>query len=170
MRVCAISFAYEIGNDIFDSNAFRDSGQHRIISSCTPIFFLGSHGAMGRHAATKAGRGGRLGAADRPRRDRALHPKAKPKAKTKRRYQWICTSSGSEDFGLPYSPRERAARKKKEEEEVARLAEEEEEEESRDSEKEPADSEEDPGTSTRARDSQTTEGSTSRTGTTRSSN
>ena len=113
MRACAISFAYEIGNDIFDSNAFRDSGQHRIISSCTPIFFLGSHGAMGRHAATKAARGGRLGAADRARRDRALHPKAKPKAKTKRRYQWICMSSGSEDFGLPYSPKERAARNQK---------------------------------------------------------
>ena len=126
---------------------------------------------MGRHAATKAGRGGRLGAADRARSDRALHPKAKPKAKTKRRYQWICTSSGSEDFGLPYSPGEGAARKKqKEEEEAARLAEEEEEEEGRDSEKEQADSERDPGTSTRARDSQTTEGSTSRTGTTRSSN
>jgi hypothetical protein len=77
---------------------------------------------------------------------------------------------GSEDFGLPYSPRERAARNKKEEEEAARLAEEEEEEEGRDSEKEPADSEGDPGTSTRARDSQTIEGSTSRTGTTRSSN
>jgi hypothetical protein len=85
-------------------------------------------------------------------------------------YRHICTSSGSEDFGLPYSPREREARKKQERERDARLAEEEEEEEGRDSLVVlSTDSDEDPGASTRSAGSQIVETPTANTGTTRSS-
>ena len=65
---------------------------------------------------SKAGRGGRVRT-------------ALAKRERKSRLTFICTSSGSEDFGMPYDPRERVKRKKLEREAAAKRDAEESEEE-----------------------------------------